>query len=75
MQISLIAFFVIIALGSAQSTYPTRSNSGSDAYSQPATEGSCYACGGRGYIVRNGVSETCGACNGTGKSVPFPNTK
>ena len=77
MQIMSIAFFAIIALGSAQATYPTGGNSGSsnDMYSQPAKEGECAVCGGRGYIIRNGVKETCSACGGTGKATSFPTPK
>lgn len=57
---------------------PTYSSSGnrsydSDAYSTPTSpnSGTCTACGGRGYIMRNGQKETC-VCGGTGKATSFP---
>lgn len=57
-------------------SYNTYNNS-SDAYSKPIqpNSGTCAACGGSGYIVRNGQKETCGPCGGTGKAVSFPGSK
>lgn len=52
-------------------------NNSTDAYSTPVqpNSGTCAACGGRGYIIRNGQKETCSPCNGTGKAVSFPEPK
>lgn len=73
-SIAILAFFFIAAVGSGSSSSTTSSSSSrsSDAYSSPSRSEVCYACGGRGYIMRNGVKETC-VCGGSGKSTSFPN--
>lgn len=77
-SIAILAFFFIVAIGSESSSNTTSSSRnssyGSDAYSSPSRSGVCYACGGRGYIMRNGIKETC-VCGGSGKSTSFPETK
>lgn len=74
---AIFAFFLIAAVGSSSSNYSSSSSNrsySSDAYSTPASKGTCYACGGRGYIMRNGAKETC-VCGGSGKSTSFPDSK
>ena len=75
-SIFILTLFFIVALGSGSSysTIDEGRSYGSDAYSTPSRpySGTCAACGGKGYITRNGNRETC-VCGGTGKSVPFPN--
>ncbi len=65
LQISLIALFVLIAFGSSTQQKSMSSSNSSR----------CACCGGRGYIIRNGVKETCFPCNGTGQAVSFPETR
>lgn len=79
-SILVLTFFVILAIGSGSSSsgmssygnYSSSSSSSNDMYSKPAEEGVCYVCGGRGYFNRNGSTEKCYPCNGTGKAVKFP---
>ena len=79
----IMAAFFVCALSSCGSSGYTSSygsyssSSSTDAYSKPTQQGSteCAACGGRGWITRNGQRETCGACGGTGKAVSFPEPK
>lgn len=78
----ILALFFIAAVScessssTTNSSYSSRSYS-SDAYSisLPVSDNTtCRACGGRGYIMRNGIKETC-VCGGSGKAVPFPESK
>ena len=74
LSIIVLAFFILAATGSESSSIVSKGSSyGSDAYSTPSQPHSetCAACGGRGYIIRDGVKETC-VCGGTGKATPFP---
>lgn len=59
---------------SSYSSYGSSSSYSRDAYSTPTkpNSGTCEACGGKGYVMRNGQKETC-VCGGTGKAVSFPN--
>lgn len=75
----ILAIYLIAAVGSESASsftnYSSSNGYSSDAYSRPVSDNStCYACGGRGYIMRNGVKETC-VCGGTGKSTSFPEPK
>lgn len=80
LQISLIAVFVLIAFGSGtqRKSMSSSNSSHSDAYERPVPPNSdiCACCGGRGYIIRDGVKETCFPCKGTGKVIyHFPETR
>ncbi len=74
-SIIVLVFFIFAAVSSESSSSFTNSGSSysSDAYSTPSrpNSGICAACGGKGYIMRNGQRETC-VCGGSGKAVSFP---
>lgn len=78
LSVTILVLFFIAAVGSGSSSSTINSSRSShyssDAYSTPAASGICNACGGRGYITRNGNRETC-ACGGTGKAISFPKSK
>lgn len=75
-SIAFLILYVILAVGSGSTSSGVSSYGNSsysyDMYSKPVSNGECAVCGGRGYINRNGETEKCYPCNGTGKATSFP---